>query len=259
MVYIDAGDFVLCSLRRPARQQRQAAFLHPQPSRVNSIIIAIDGYSSCGKSTLAKAVAQALSYIYIDSGAMYRAVTLFLQERHISPSERQAVANALSEIQIRFENHPSGPRTLLNGRDVEHQIRGIEVAAMVSSVAAIPEVRRQLVCQQQLLGTQRGIAMDGRDIGTVVFPSAELKIFLTAGLEVRVNRRLLQLRNAGVFITPEEIRRNLLERDYIDSTRSDSPLMKAPDAIVIDNSNLTEQEQLLMTLALARARIAPGE
>lgn len=222
---------------------------------MNDIIIAIDGHSSCGKSTLAKAIARELNYVYIDSGAMYRAVTLFLQEHRIPPSDRQAVIHALPHIHIRFENHPTGPRTLLNNRDVEHQIRSIEVAAMVSSVAAIPEVRRQLVRQQQLLGTQRGIAMDGRDIGTVVFPAAELKIFLTAGLEVRVNRRCLQLRDAGFFLTPEEIRRNLLERDYIDSTRSDSPLMKAPTAVVIDNSNLTEQEQLLMTLTLANARI----
>jgi cytidylate kinase len=238
---------------------RQAPFIHPQIFSVNRIIIAIDGYSSCGKSTLAKAVAQELGYIYIDSGAMYRAVTLFLQQHHIPPSERQAVVNALPEIHIGFENHPSGPRTLLNGRDVEHQIRGMAVAEMVSSVAAIPEVRRQLVRQQQLLGAQRGIAMDGRDIGTVVFPSAALKIFLTAGLEVRVNRRWLQLQRAGQSLAPEEIRRNLLERDYIDSTRSDSPLLKAPDCIVMDNSNLTEQEQLLVTLTLARARIAAGE
>lgn len=204
-------------------------------------------------------MARALGYLYIDSGAMYRAVTLYLQQNSIAPSDRRSVADALPEIQIRFENHPSGPRTLLNGQDVEQEIRGMGVASMVSSVAAIPEVRRQLVRQQQLLGTERGIAMDGRDIGTVVFPSSELKIFLTAGVEERVGRRLLQLQASGIFLSPNEIRRNLLERDYIDSTRSDSPLTKAPGCIIIDNSNLTEQEQLLMSLALAHARIGPGE
>lgn len=234
-------------------------FYSRQPEKVKKIIIAIDGYSSCGKSTLAKAMARALGYLYIDSGAMYRAVTLFLQQNNIPPSNRSSVANALQDIHIRFENHPSGPRTLLNDQDVEQQIRGMEVAAMVSSVAAIPEVRRQLVRQQQLMGVERAIAMDGRDIGTVVFPSAELKIFLTAGLEERVGRRLLQLEASGIFLSAGDIRRNLLERDYIDSTRSDSPLTKAPGCIVIDNSNLTEQEQLLMSLALAQARIGPHE
>lgn len=228
------------------------------PGKVKKIIIAIDGHSSCGKSTLAKAMARALGYLYIDSGAMYRAVTLFLQQKGIAPSDRRSVANVLPDIHIRFENHPSGPRTMLNDHDVEQEIRGMEVAAMVSSVAAIPEVRRQLVHQQQILGTEKGIAMDGRDIGTVVFPDSELKIFLTAGIEERVNRRLLQLQASGIFLSPNEIRHNLLERDYIDSTRSDSPLRKAPGCIVIDNSNLTEHEQLLMSLALAQARIDAG-
>ncbi|MBK7477794.1 MAG: (d)CMP kinase [Haliscomenobacter sp.] len=223
---------------------------------MSEIIIAIDGYSSCGKSTLARALAAELNYRYIDSGAMYRAVTLFFLERGIRMDQKPEVESALDQIHIDFQHGPDGLITLLNGENVEEGIRSMAVAAKVSPVATIPEVRRALVRQQQALGRARQIVMDGRDIGTVVFPHAGLKIFLTASLEERVRRRSLQLLAKGMSVPDDEIRKNLLERDYIDSTRSDSPLMKAPDAVVLDNTNLTEEEQLLVavTLALMRKR-----
>ncbi|MBP9075731.1 MAG: (d)CMP kinase [Haliscomenobacter sp.] len=223
---------------------------------MSEIIIAIDGYSSCGKSTLARALAAELTYVYIDSGAMYRAVTLFFLEHGIRMDHKPSVDAALEQIHIDFQYGQEGLVTLLNGENVEEGIRSMAVAAKVSPVATIPEVRRALVRQQQALGRGKQIVMDGRDIGTVVFPHAELKIFLTASLEERVRRRSLQLLRKGLSVPDEEIRKNLLERDYIDSTRSDSPLMKAPDAVVLDNTNLTEEEQLLVavTLALTRKR-----
>ncbi|MBK8043871.1 MAG: (d)CMP kinase [Haliscomenobacter sp.] len=220
---------------------------------MSEIIIAIDGYSSCGKSTLARALAAELTYVYIDSGAMYRAVTLFL-EHGIRMDHKPSVDAALEQIHIDFQYGQEGLVTLLNGENVEEGIRSMAVAAKVSPVATIPEVRRALVRQQQALGRGKQIVMDGRDIGTVVFPHAELKIFLTASLEERVRRRSLQLLRKGLSVPDEEIRKNLLERDYIDSTRSDSPLMKAPDAVVLDNTNLTEEEQLLVTVILALTR-----
>lgn len=228
----------------------------PKTIRLSEIIIAIDGYSSCGKSTLARALAAELTYVYIDSGAMYRAVTLFFLEHGIRMDHKPSVDAALEQIHIDFQYGQEGLVTLLNGENVEEGIRSMAVAAKVSPVATIPEVRRALVRQQQALGRGKQIVMDGRDIGTVVFPHAELKIFLTASLEERVRRRSLQLLRKGLSVPDEEIRKNLLERDYIDSTRSDSPLMKAPDAVVLDNTNLTEEEQLLVavTLALTRKR-----
>lgn len=228
----------------------------PKTIRLSEIIIAIDGYSSCGKSTLARALAAELTYVYIDSGAMYRAVTLFFLEHGIRMDHKPSVDAALEQIHIDFQYGQEGLVTLLNGENVEEGIRSMAVAAKVSPVATIPEVRRALVRQQQALGRGKQIVMDGRDIGTVVFPHAGLKIFLTASLEERVRRRSLQLLRKGLSVPDEEIRKNLLERDYIDSTRSDSPLMKAPDAVVLDNTNLTEEEQLLVavTLALTRKR-----
>jgi cytidylate kinase len=230
--------------------------LTPKTIRLSEIIIAIDGYSSCGKSTLARALAAELTYVYIDSGAMYRAVTLFFLEHGIRMDQKPEVDAALEQIHIDFQYGQEGLVTLLNGENVEEGIRSMAVAAKVSPVATIPEVRRALVRQQQALGRGKQIVMDGRDIGTVVFPHAELKIFLTASLEERVRRRSLQLLRKGLSVPDDEIRKNLLERDYIDSTRSDSPLMKAPDAVVLDNTNLTEEEQLLVavTLALTRKR-----
>jgi cytidylate kinase len=216
------------------------------------IIIAIDGYSSCGKSTLAKELAAKLRYIYIDSGAMYRAVTLFLLRAGIKVEETEKVNQALQQINIRFND---ANRTILNGEDVEKEIRKMKVSSYVSEVAAVPEVRRALVSQQQEMGQGKGIVMDGRDIGTVVFPDAELKIFLTASQEERTRRRYEELRQKGLQITTQQVRDNLQHRDHIDSTREDSPLRKAEDAVIIDNTHLTREAQLQQVYELAQAAI----
>jgi cytidylate kinase len=222
----------------------------------STIQIAIDGYSSCGKSTLAKAIAQSLGYIYIDSGAMYRAVTLYFLSHAIDPLDLPAAHNALEDIHISFVRTAEGIHTVLNGEDVEHRIREMDVAGRVSQVATNVEVRRAMVRQQRNLAQGVGVVMDGRDIGTVVFPQAALKIFLTASVEERVKRRHLQLKSQDKLIPIQDIRQNLFTRDYIDSTRSDSPLMRAEDSVVIDNTNLSETEQLLMALALIHERIS---
>lgn len=216
---------------------------------MKKIIIAIDGYSSCGKSTLAKSLASHLGYTYIDSGAMYRAVTLFLLDHGIKVEEQDRVQAALQDINIRFaeNNH-----TLLNGRDVEQEIRQMAVSNYVSEVAAVPEVRRAMVRQQQQMGEERGIVMDGRDIGTVVFPKAELKIFLTADPEIRARRRYDELAQKGQEATLEAVKANLTHRDHIDSTREDSPLRQAADAVIIDNTLLNREEQLQRAIFLAR-------
>lgn len=216
---------------------------------MKKIIIAIDGYSSCGKSTLAKSLASHLGYTYIDSGAMYRAVTLFLLEHGIKVEDHDRVQAALQDINIRFaeNNH-----TLLNGRDVEREIRQMSVSNYVSEVAAVPEVRRAMVSQQQQMGEERGIVMDGRDIGTVVFPKAELKIFLTAEPEIRARRRYDELAQKGQEATLEAVKANLTHRDHIDSTREDSPLRQAADAVIIDNTLLNREEQLERAIFLAR-------
>jgi CMP/dCMP kinase len=217
--------------------------------------IAIDGHSSCGKSTLARALAQELAFIYIDSGAMYRAVTLFFLENNVDLFNHHQIQEYLAKTEVDFVLAPSGNRTLLNGRDVEERIREMDIAARVSPVATIPEVRRKMVQRQRELAQNQGVVMDGRDIGTVVFPQAELKIFLTATIDRRVERRQLQLLKLGMVVDYEEILHNLYERDYIDSTRSDSPLMKALDAIVIDNSNLSPEEQLAIGVLLTSSRM----
>jgi len=222
---------------------------------VKSIIIAIDGYSSCGKSTLARALARELHYIYIDSGAMYRAATLYFLRNNIPLTDSGAIREALSQIDIHFSPEADGHHTWLNGEDVEGEIRQMKVSQLVSQVAAISAVRRAMVAQQRILGAEKGIAMDGRDIGTVVFPGAELKIFLTAETEERIRRRYEQLRQQGQKPDREAIRQNLASRDQIDTTRADSPLRRAEDAVVVDNTNLSEAEQLIMLLALARHRI----
>lgn len=215
---------------------------------MNKIIIAIDGHSSCGKSTLAKGLATQLGYAYIDSGAMYRAVTLYFLRRHISLEAPDEARRALEYIDIRFG---AGNHAILNGEDVELEIRQMNVSNHVSQVSAIPAVRRAMVRQQQAMGRSKGIVMDGRDIGTVVFPGAELKIFLTASPEIRAQRRFKELQDKGVAISLEAVRENLLQRDHIDSTREDSPLRQAEDAIVIDNSNMNQEEQLAYALQLA--------
>lgn len=214
------------------------------------IIIALDGHSSCGKSTLAKDLAKALSYSYIDSGAMYRAVTLYFIRYNIDLEDPAAVEGALENIHIRFENKAGKNRTILNGEDVEEEIRQMTVSNLVSPVAAISAVRRAMVKQQQAMGKEKGLVMDGRDIGTVVFPDAELKIFLTASIEERTMRRYLELVEKGQEITIEKVRENLQERDYIDSNRADSPLRKAEDAIIIDNTKISAEATLKKVLEL---------
>lgn len=222
---------------------------------MKKIIIAIDGFSSCGKSTLAKALAKALNYGFVDSGAMYRAVTLYLIEHGISIQDTIAIQEALTKIQIRFHAGSTGNRTYLNGKDVEDKIRMMEVSDLVSPVAAIPVVRRAMVQQQQEMGAEKGIVMDGRDIGTVVFPSAELKIFVTADPKVRAQRRFLELQQKGQEVAFEEVRKNLAERDHIDSTRADSPLRQAEDALVLDNTELNQEQQLQIALDWAKERM----
>lgn len=214
------------------------------------IIIAIDGYSSCGKSTMAKQLAKRLGYIYVDTGAMYRAVTLYALQHQLMHKEQHVVdvvglVNALPDIHITFRNNEEGkPQTYLNGVNVEKDIRGMEVAEWVSHVAVIPEVRTALVQQQQRMGEHKGIVMDGRDIGTVVFPNAELKVFVTASAEVRAQRRYDELIQKGAKADFKEILANVQERDHIDTTRETSPLRKADDAITLDNSNMTIDQQL---------------
>ncbi len=222
---------------------------------MRKIIIAIDGYSSCGKSTIAKELAKALNYHYVDSGAMYRAVTLFLIQNHIDIYHPELVQKALKDIQINFgfNEETQTQITLLNGEDVENEIRvNSRVASAVSEVSSISEVRKFLVNQQQMLGAQKGIVMDGRDIGTVVFPTAELKLFITAEPKIRAQRRLDELKSLGQNTTFEEVLANLTKRDEMDSNRLDSPLLKAQDAIEIDNSNLSQDEQFALIIDLVR-------
>ncbi len=213
------------------------------------IIIAIDGFSSCGKSTFAKAIAARLGYIFIDTGAMYRAVTLYAQEHDAIRSgiiDEEAVTRLLDEIAITFRFNPERGASdiYVNGDRVEGKIRTIEVSNCVSGVSAIPAVRRKLVAMQQAMGRQRGVVMDGRDIGTVVFPDAELKLFMTADPAVRAQRRYDELRAKGDEVSLEEIERNVRERDKADMSRAISPLRQAADAVVLDNSHMTVDEQM---------------
>ena len=214
------------------------------------IIIAIDGFSSCGKSTLAKDLAKELKYIFIDSGAMYRGITLYALQTEgcITENEvnRDKLLNSLDSIELHFKLNPDtkAPDLYLNDRNVEYEIRTPLVSSFVSKVAQIKEIRHKLVKEQQNMGRNGGIVMDGRDIASVVFPNATLKLFITADIETRVNRRFDELIQKGISITREEVRANLEERDYIDSTRSESPLIKTDDAIVIDNTNLSRSQQL---------------
>lgn len=217
------------------------------------IIIAVDGHSSCGKSTLAKELANILGYIYLDSGAMYRAVTLFAIRNQLAENGKineQGLIARLNEIKIDFRFNPvTGQNdTFLNGENVEEEIRRIAVSSYVSPVATIAEVRHALVKKQQEIGRNKGIVMDGRDIGTVVFPQAELKLFMTASPEIRAQRRFDELKAKGLQVNYQEILENVKERDRIDSGREISPLKKAFDALVLDNSHLTRKEQLDWTL-----------
>ncbi len=223
------------------------------------IIIAIDGFASCGKSTLAKSLAKTLGYTYIDTGAMYRAVTLYALHNGLihQKVDKDKLINRLDEIKISFNYNPETDRneTILNGQNVEKDIRQNQnVSKWVSYIAEIPEVRKYLVHLQQQLGKNKRVVMDGRDIGTVVFPDAELKLFLTASPEERARRRYLELKNNGVDVKFEDILENVLMRDKIDSTRDVSPLKPAKDAIVFDNTNINVEEQFAMVLALIAQR-----
>ena len=227
---------------------------------MNKIIITIDGFSSCGISTLAKALAAELNYVFIDSGAMYRAITLYFLRNHIDWNDHVAVANALTNITLVFDynDETNCSEILLNDENVEWLIRDMLVAEKVSEVAAVKEVREFGIAEQRKIGKGKGIVMDGRDIGSTVFPKAELKIFLTADPAVRVERRFKEMLLKNPHITIDEVKANLEMRDYIDSNREFSPLRQADDAIVLDNSNLTHKEQLKIALKLAKERMEPA-
>ncbi|PWL28690.1 MAG: (d)CMP kinase [Roseivirga sp. XM-24bin3] len=221
------------------------------------INIAIDGLSGCGKSSTAKAVAKTLGYKFIDTGAMYRAVTLYVLNEAVDLTSKKSVVQALEQITIDFRYNQESQKneTFLNGQNVEEEIRSMRVAGSVSQVAAIKEVRVAMVAQQQQMGKDKGVVMDGRDIGSVVFPEAELKLFMTASTEVRAKRRQAELREKGEEVALDEIIKNLEERDRIDSTRDESPLIKVADAIEVDTSNLLFEEQVQKVLDLALQRI----
>jgi len=224
---------------------------------MKKIIITIDGWSSCGKSTLARQLAKELGYVYIDSGAMYRAVTLYFLRNHIDWTDTAEVVNALKHVVIEFDFNEKSQQSeiLLNAENVEYVIRDLVIAEKVSEVAAIREVRTFAVAQQQKMGEKKGIVMDGRDIGTTVFPHAELKIFMTADIAVRVERRFRELYAKNPNISIEEVKANLEMRDYIDSNREVSPLRKAADAVEIDNTNISMEEQLAIALKLSEKKL----
>ncbi len=228
----------------------------------DKIKIAIDGYSSCGKSTLAKQLAAKLAYVYVDSGAMYRAVTLFAIENNIIGKgffDVSLLKNSLDKISIHFETDKSdNPATFLNGKNVETEIRKLRVSSYVSQVSAIAEVRRQMVILQRELSENYGVVMDGRDIGTVVFPEAELKLFVTADVEIRAQRRFDEMKIKNPNVDIEEVKQNLTHRDTLDKSREESPLRQAEDAILIDNSHLSRDEQLQIALDLANKKINEG-
>ncbi len=227
---------------------------------MKKIIIAIDGYSSSGKSTMARDLARRIGYVYVDSGAMYRAVTLYAIEHGMASSEKGvdtvALVKALPDIHISFT--PAGSdgiqHTLLNGKDVEREIRDMQVSSLVSPVAIIPEVRHHLTALQQEYGKKKGIVMDGRDIGTTVFPDAEMKVFVNASPEERARRRVKELTDKGETVTYGEVLENIKERDHIDTTRKESPLRKAEDAVLLDNDNMTIEQQMDWLLKLYEDR-----
>jgi cytidylate kinase len=228
---------------------------------MHKIIVAIDGYSACGKSTTAKAVAARLGYSYIDTGAMYRAVTLYFCEHYVSLTNDREVEAALRSIKIHFSYNPAlgKSETYLNGLNVEREIRKMYISGKVSEVSALPQVRREMVQQQQRMGQKKGIVMDGRDIGTFVFPQAELKIFMTADLMVRARRRQLELSEREEYVELDEILDNLKTRDRIDTTRAENPLTQAPDAYVLDTTHITTDEQVDFVANLAQRRMMDND
>ncbi|HOZ77813.1 MAG TPA: (d)CMP kinase [Ferruginibacter sp.] len=224
---------------------------------MKKVIITIDGWSSCGKSTLAKQLAKQLGYVYIDSGAMYRAITLYFLRQTVDLNSKKEVTKALENITLEFEYNEKSQQSeiLLNGENVEYMIRDMIVAEKVSDVAAVKEVREFAVDQQKKMGKKKGIIMDGRDIGTTVFPRAELKFFMTADIAIRVERRFKEMYEKNPNVSIEEVKNNLEMRDYIDSNREVSPLRQAKDAIVLDNTNLTMEQQLKYALGIAQNAI----
>lgn len=224
---------------------------------MEKIIITLDGWSSCGKSTLAKQLAKELGYVYIDSGAMYRAITLYFLRHQIDWLNDAKVLSALADINLHFnQNEKTGQSEMyLNEENVEYVIRDLVIAEKVSDVAAIKAVRTFAVAQQQIMGLQKGIVMDGRDIGTTVFPDAAIKFFMTADIAVRVERRFKEMFEKNPNITIEEVKNNLEMRDYIDSNRDISPLRKAADAIMLDNTNITVEQQLRFALGIIKERV----
>jgi cytidylate kinase len=218
----------------------------------SNIIVAIDGYSSCGKSTLAKALAKKLHFIYVDSGAMYRAVALYFLRNNIDLHGHQQIAEALKNIHLNFHSRDYQTHITLNDEEVSDEIRLMPVSESVSAVSAIREVRVEMVKQQQRMGKSKNIVMDGRDIGTIVFPNAQIKIFMTADPKIRAERRYKELLPKNPDITLEDVFENIAHRDYQDTTREESPLMRAEDAIILDNTDLTPDEQLQFALDRVR-------
>lgn len=225
---------------------------------MKKIIITIDGWSSCGKSTLAKQLAKALGYIYVDSGAMYRAITLYFLRNHINWLDKDQVNTALADIKVafKFNDKTQQSEIYLNEENVEYVIRDLVIAEKVSEIATIKEVRTFAVAQQQKMGEQKGIVMDGRDIGTTVFPDAELKFFMTADIAVRVERRYMEMFEKNPNTSIDDVKTNLEMRDYIDSNREISPLRKAVDAVELDNTSITVEEQLEIALQVAKEKIS---
>ncbi|WP_374950639.1 (d)CMP kinase [Mucilaginibacter sp.] len=213
-----------------------------------NIVVAIDGYSSCGKSTLAKALAKKLHFIYVDSGAMYRAVALYFLRNNISSTDHEQIEEALKNIHLNFHSRDYETHITLNDEEVSEEIRLMPVSEKVSEVSAIKEVRREMVKQQQRMGKSKNIVMDGRDIGTAVFPDAPVKLFMTADPKVRAERRFKEISAKNPDVTLEEVFENLAHRDYADTTRTESPLVRADDAVILDNTNLTPDQQLQFAL-----------
>lgn len=228
---------------------------------MKKIVIALDGYSSCGKSTTAKLVAAELGYAYIDTGAMYRAVTLYFLEHHVSFTNPKEIKDALDHIEVEFHFNPKTKRNevYLNGLNVEDEIRKMYVSDQVSEVSIIAEVRHAMVAQQQKMGKKRGVVMDGRDIGTAVFPDAEVKIFMTADVDTRTKRRQVELLEKKQLVNLDEIRENLLKRDLIDSTRTESPLRRAEDAHLLDTTHMTIDEQVEFVLERVTSQLLRKE